>query len=353
MPAYVMLMRYHSSALRQAREEPQSLLRIHEGLARWECRVLQSFALLGEWDQCTIFEAPDNFRAYRGVLEQEFGTTSDTEILPAVDYELFTQLLSRDSGTEGPHPWQIRWWAKAARFAFRWHAYGRWVNEACRPLTVTGRDRFDDITGPCIVVANHTSHLDALALNASLPFRIRWNIYSGAAADRWFVKGRKELVMQPWYQSLAMGNFPIQRGGGSGALDYPRWLLDQGCNLLIFPEGTRSTSRGMAKFRHGVSILALEKNVPVVPVFLTGLARLRPKGSRQIQPGPAGAHVLTPIRFAPGTAVPDATRIIYEAMNTVHQAVIRDGEAAARQPGRVYTVGGRAGRSAGGTGASA
>ena len=42
----------------------------------------------------------------------------------------------------------------------------------------------------------------------------------------------------------------------------------------------------MAKFKHGVSLLALEKKVPVVPVFLTGLKKLRPKGSREIFPGP-------------------------------------------------------------------
>lgn len=331
MPAYVLLMRYHSEGLRLAKEDPAALLRVHDGLARWECRVLSSYRLLGEWDQCTIFEAPDNFKAYRGILEQEFGTTADTEILPAVDYDLFSRLITQEAGTEGPHPWQITWWAKLGRQAFWWHAYGRWVHQACRPLTVTGRERFRGIKGPCIVVANHTSHLDALVLNAALPLRVRWNIYSGAAADRWFVKGRKELVMQPWYQSLAMGTFPIQRGGGSKALEYPKWLLDHGCSLLIFPEGTRSTSRSMAKFRHGVSILALEKNVPVVPVFLTGLAALRPKGSREIHPGPAGAHVLEPIRFPPGTSVPDATRMIYDAMNEVHQAVARCGDAAARQ----------------------
>ena len=43
--------------------------------------------------------------------------------------------------------------------------------------------------------------------------------YAGAAADRWFVKGTEGDLKQPWYQSLAMGSFPIQRGGGTRALD--------------------------------------------------------------------------------------------------------------------------------------
>jgi 1-acyl-sn-glycerol-3-phosphate acyltransferase len=171
--------------------------------------------------------------------------------------------------------------------------------------------------------------MDSLVLFSSLPQSIKWNIYFGAAADRWFIKGRKEWNMQPWYRSMVTSAFPIQRGGGSRALDYPKWLIDQGCNVMIFPEGTRSSSRSLAKFRHGVSILALEKKVPVVPIYLTGLRAMRAKGSRTIVPGPAGAHVLDPIHFPDDTSVPDATRVIYSAMNEVHQRVREFGDEAA------------------------
>ena len=337
MPVYVLLMRYHSSGLKAMKEDSQVLLDAQEAISRWEAKVLCSYRMMGDWDQMMIFEAPDNFKAYRATLAQEISTTAQTEILPAIDYNLFSRLISQEGGTVGPHEWQVRWWAKLARLAYRHHAYGRWVYQYCKPLTITGREKFKSIRGPCVVVANHTSHMDGLVLNCALPQRIRFNVYSGAAADRWFVKGRKELIMQPWYQSLAMGSFPIQRGGGSKALDYPKWLIDQGCNLIIFPEGTRSTSRSMAKFRHGVSVLALAKNIPVVPVFLTGLRKLRPKGSREIFPGPAGAHILDPLEFEPGTEVPEATRIIYETLNTVHKRVGQYGDEAAhpdwRPPG--------------------
>lgn len=329
MPTYVMLMRYHSDGFKAIKEDPERVAEVHQALARWEAKVITSYHMLGDWDQCTIFEAPDNFKAYRATLAQEFGTTADTEILPTINQELFTKLITQKSGTEGPHRWQISAWAKLARLAWRRHAYGQWVYPYCKPFTITGREKFSAIKGPCIVVANHTSHMDALVLHCALPQRRRWNIYSGAAADRWFIKGRKELVMQPWYQSMAMGTFPIQRGGGSKALDYPKWLLDKGCNVIIFPEGTRSTSRSMAKFRHGVSLLALDKKVPVVPVFLTGLRKLRPKGTREIFPGPVGAHIQDPIYFAEGTEVPDATKQIYDALNTVHQRVLQYGDEAA------------------------
>ncbi len=329
MPRYVMLMRYHSDGYKAIKEDPARVQEVHDALTRWEAKVLESYHMLGDWDQITIFEAPDNFKAYRSTLAQEFGTTGETEILPTIDQDLFSRLIATEAGTVGPHEWQIRWWAKLGRLAWRRHAYGQWVDPYCKPFTITGREKFKQIKGPCIVVANHTSHMDGLVLNCALPQRIRFNVYSGAAADRWFVKGRKELVMQPWYQSMAMGTFPIQRGGGSRALDYPKWLLDNGANLIIFPEGTRSTSRTMAKFKHGVSLLALEKQVPVVPVFLAGLKKLRPKGSREIFPGPVGAHILDPIYFPEGTEVPAATKMIYDALNTVHVKVGQYGDEAA------------------------
>lgn len=153
----------------------------------------------------------------------------------------------------------------------------------------------------------------------------------GAAADRWFVKrdDRKEWIFKPWYQSLALGSFPIQRGGGSKTLEHSHWLLENGANLLIFPEGTRSTSRSMARFKHGVSILALEHDVPVVPCYLTGMNNVRPKGKSGMVEAPVSASFLPPIRFEPGTSVPDATHLIYERLNTVHKAVQERGIQAA------------------------
>ena len=86
----------------------------------------------------------------------------------------------------------------------------------------------------------------------------------------------------------------------------------------------------MARFKHGVSILALEKKVPVVPVYLSGLSKIRPKGSRDIFPGPVKAHIQPPIYLPEGTSVPDATNIIYKNLNRVHERVLEHGEDAGR-----------------------
>jgi len=329
MTHYVLLLKYHSGSSKQIHDNPAALLNVNEALERWEAKVISSHMLLGEWDQCTIFDAPDNFTAYRATLAQEFGTTAATEILPAIDMQLFQRLMAQSGKTGGPHKWQIQWWARITRRALRPYAYNRWINRYFTPFQITGQEKLENLNGPCIVVGNHASHLDQYALLGALPEHIRSNIYFGAAADRWFLKGRKEITLQPWYQSLAMGLYPIARGGGSAALTYPKWLLDQGCNMMIFPEGTRSRGKSLAKFKHGVSILALEKNVPVVPIYMTGLKAMRAPGTKTITPGPVASHILDPLYFEAGTTVPEATAQIFDAMNTVHQRVLADGDDAA------------------------
>jgi len=325
------LFKYHSSGLVEAKKDPNHLLGIHHAIERWEAKVIESYRLLGEYDQCTIIEAPNNFKAYRATLAQEISTTAQTEILPAIDLPLFQRLMSQSVKSGGPHTWQIQAWAKWIRRLMRGYASTRWEDQYFQPFNVTGQDKIQNLSGPCIVVGNHASHLDQYALLGALPEYIRSNIYFGAAADRWFLKGRKEITLQPWYQSLVMGLYPIQRGGGSKTLDYPKWLLDQGCNLMLFPEGTRSRGNHLAKFKHGVSILALEKKVPVVPIYMTGLKAIRPPGSKEMVPGPVTSHILDPIFFDHYAEVPEATDMIFKAMDKVHQRVIAHGDDAALQ----------------------
>jgi 1-acyl-sn-glycerol-3-phosphate acyltransferase len=319
MPHYVVLVRDHSEGLKAVKADPYALIDLQEAMERWECRVIEAYRLLGDWDQCLIVEAPNNFMAYRSSLAQEFSTTAATEILPAIDLPLFKRLLDQSAETEGPFPWQVRWWARLARVVMYPYAYGRWARRYFTEHRIIGKQRFRGVSGPCIVVANHASHFDQFCLMKAIPWRIRSNLFFGAAADRWFIKGRKEITLRPWYQSLVNGTYPIRRGGGSKTLDYPRWLLDQGANLMLFPEGTRARGRHMSRFKHGVSILALEKGVPVVPVYLGGLRRIRPPGAREATPGPVTAEVLEPIRFAAGTTVPEATEIIYQAMRAAQE----------------------------------
>lgn len=229
-----------------------------------------------------------------------------------------TEKIATTATTEieygGPHPWQIQPWAKAVRKAMRHKEYTRWVDDYCKPLTVKGQENLDHFSGPAIFIANHQSHMDTPVIMESLTDEVRDNLLFGAAQDRWFVKGKEKLILQPWYQSLVLGNFPIMRGGGSKALEYASWLLKQGSNICLFPEGTRAMSDDLGEFRHGVSLLALQHQVPVIPIVMKGLRELRPKGARQIKPGPVTASILEPIHLTHNLDVADATKILRDAM---------------------------------------
>lgn len=223
----------------------------------------------------------------------------------------------------GPHRWQIHPLAKLIRRLWRHRAYGRWVDEAVTELTVTGREHLEALDGPCIVIANHQSHLDTLVAFEAMPESLKRRLFFGAAQDRWFVKGKKKTVLQPWYQSLILGNFPIMRGGGSRALEYAGWLLGKRQAVFLFPEGTRATSEELGRFRHGVALLAREHGVPVVPMYLSGLRALRPKGSKAVVPGPAGVEILPPMRFGAESDVAEVTDALWQAMSAVHRRHVR------------------------------
>ena len=321
MPHYVLLMRDHSKGLKATADNPESLGGVIDALERWEAKILHAYRLLGVWDQCFIIDAPDNFKAYRATLAQEMGTTSDTEILPAIDLPLFQRLLTQTTETEGPHEWQIRWWARIARVAMYPYAYDRWARRYFTEHTVHGKEQWQNVPGPCIVVANHASHFDQYCLMRAVPWRIRSNLFLGAAADRWFLKGRKEVTLRPWYQSLVVGAYPIQRGGGSKTLEYPKWLLENGANLMLFPEGTRARGRSLSKFKHGAAILAEQTGTPIVPVYLEGLQAIRPPGQKHAEPGPVAAHVLEPVS-PEGRSVPEITQAVFEQMKRTHEAAL-------------------------------
>ena len=227
MPAYVLLSRLSTEGMKAVVEKPERIRHIREVLEEYEANVLADYQLLGKYDHCTVFEVSDNFRAQKAALQQELTSSTESLLLPGIDIDLFERMVKQEIRTDGPHEWQISWWAKTIRILFRWRHFSRHIWQACKPFTVTGKEHFNGLKGPCIVVGNHTSHFDSLALFQALPQRIKWNTYFGAAADRWFLKnggGRKELELQPWYNSLAGASFPIKRG---------RWVKNAGLLKVV------------------------------------------------------------------------------------------------------------------------
>jgi 1-acyl-sn-glycerol-3-phosphate acyltransferase len=324
MPLYVMLSQPTTEGLRHLSQNPDRLHEVQREIEALDAKVVHRYALPGNLSFLTVVDAPNNLGAFRLAVERQSTGRTRTEILPALDLDLFIRLLSQTTETVGPFRWQTSLWAQILRRLLRYRTHTRKIRKYCKPLLVEGRENLKSLKGPAIFIGNHSSHMDAFVLFYALPERFRLRVAYGAAADRWFIKGRKGLEKQPWHFALTMNAFPVQRGGGRAALSYAEELLDRQWSLAIFPEGTRTTTGKMGHFRHGASILALAKNVPVVPIWLEGLRELRPKGVTETKPGPAWARIGPPVDFPAGTSVADATHTLYKTMEKMRDDFRRE-----------------------------
>jgi 1-acyl-sn-glycerol-3-phosphate acyltransferase len=319
MGAYIVLTKLTAAGIKSIKGNPEAMQELADQVGALDGKVTGHYALLGELDFCTIASLPDNAAAH--LLAGRTPAGAERTILPAIDLPLFVRLLGQTTETVGPYPWQTSWWVRLVRPGLWWYENGRKVNAVLQPFTVLGQEHLRGFKGPALFIGNHTSHLDSSAMYMALPGRLRAKIFFGGAADRWFLKGRKGLRNQPWFMSLVYGSFPLKRGGGRAALEYAEWLIDRGCSIGIFPEGTRSSSGKMARFRAGPALLAVGKNIPVVPMYFEGLNRIRPKGTKEMTAGPATVLIGEPIRFAPGTDISQATDTLYRAVDSLRQRV--------------------------------
>ena len=131
------------------------------------------------------------------------------------------------------------------------------------PFTVIGKRNLAKLKGPAVFVANHQSHFDAPVSLAALGGRIRRRLVVAAAADYFYSSAVKGAAA-----SLALGTVPFVRSGGSSreSLQFLKDLVGKGWSVLIFPSGTRGT--GASGFKKGFAYLAVDAQVPVVPMYL-------------------------------------------------------------------------------------
>jgi 1-acyl-sn-glycerol-3-phosphate acyltransferase len=125
--------------------------------------------------------------------------------------------------------------------------------------------------GGVVIAANHQTYLDPFWLSLEVKRPTRYLAWSDAF--RWPIVGRGLVWLGAWPLAL--------EGSDPGAIRRSLQWLREGGVVVIFPEGGRSTASGeLERFKAGAVRLALEANVPILPVTIKGGNRIWPRGWR-------------------------------------------------------------------------
>jgi 1-acyl-sn-glycerol-3-phosphate acyltransferase len=133
-----------------------------------------------------------------------------------------------------------------------------WFNPFWK-INFVGLERYD-ATIPMIFIANHQSFMDMPVL-AMLPWKMKW-------------VSKDALMKVPilgFYMRMS-GHISVKRGTVSAlrALEKLKPYLKAGVPVMLFPEGTRSRSGELIKFKSGAFMLSKDTNIPVQPVLIHG-----------------------------------------------------------------------------------
>jgi 1-acyl-sn-glycerol-3-phosphate acyltransferase len=128
-----------------------------------------------------------------------------------------------------------------------------------------------------IIISNHQSHYDIIALVTTLGIQYRWII-------------KKEILKLPifGYALYASRNIFIDRSNTTSAIESINKGFDRlpkGVSVMVFAEGTRSPDGRIHEFKKGGFVMAVQRKIPILPVTVNGSRRIMRKGSFTLKPG--------------------------------------------------------------------
>lgn len=166
------------------------------------------------------------------------------------------------------------------------------------PIKVTGRENVDPKQS-YVFVANHQSFLDVFAVYGWLPNNFKWLM-------------KKEIRRVPFVGTACAvaGHIFVDRSNPRAALQsmekVKKELVD-GISTVIFPEGTRTKTGEIGRFKQGAFKIAMDMELPVVPITLNGFYRAMPSGQPFANPfSHLSLHIGKPIDISQFTDINDA-----------------------------------------------
>lgn len=185
-----------------------------------------------------------------------------------------------------------------------------WLLSIRTEMTQAHRDMLSGDSGSLIVI-NHRSHLDGFALMDVVP-DAKWITFAA----------KKELcdaaLLRHGFQGA--GLVEIDRKNGSAALETLTQAvaaMPERCSVVLFPEGTRTTSESLGAFKAGAVIVARTTGRTIRPIVIHDSDRLLPRGSTLPKSGTIRVDVLPSFVCDPSASVDEDVARLRQAMMAV------------------------------------
>jgi 1-acyl-sn-glycerol-3-phosphate acyltransferase len=165
-----------------------------------------------------------------------------------------------------------------------------------------------DRNAPYVFMSNHASHIDSLALAVSIPHPLHWV----------FKKELSKIPVFGWVL-LSLGQIMVDRRSAAQsrtALSSAAAALKGNNSVLIYVEGTRSKDGKLQPLKKGGFHIALQAQLPIVPVRISGSHDIVPPGSLRVRPGRVVVELFDPIPTAGKTEadVPEIMAKVRDAL---------------------------------------
>jgi len=140
-----------------------------------------------------------------------------------------------------------------------------------------------------VIISNHQSLYDIFVIYGWLGIDIKWIM-------------KKELAKIPGigFGSKKVGHIFLDRSNSRVALESlneAKRKLVNGTSVVIFPEGTRSINGQIGVFKKGAFKLALDLNLPILPITIKGSMNVLPTGTIDVRPGKISMIIHEPIEI--------------------------------------------------------
>ena len=177
------------------------------------------------------------------------------------------------------------------------------------PVSVDGAEHIQP-NQSYVFVSNHQSMFDVWLVYGWLPVIFKWLM-------------KAELRKVPFVGTgcKAAGHIFIDRRNAKAAMESLKEVekqLTNGVCTVIFPEGTRTATGEMGRFKRGAFQIALDLGLPVIPLSLSGCFDIMPKGALTVHRHSAHMHIGEPIdlkQFAdPNEAIEAVRNAVLEGM---------------------------------------